>query len=177
VAIYELGTRIPDLGPRVFIAETAAVIGDVQLGEECSVWFGAVVRGDYLPIRVGARTNIQDNAILHITSDRAATTVGHDVTVGHAAILHGCTVGSFCLIGMASVVLDGAVIGDESLVAAGSLVTPGTQIPPRSFVLGRPAKVTRAVRDEELASIHRSAAHYVRYGQEFAASCRRLDRP
>jgi carbonic anhydrase/acetyltransferase-like protein (isoleucine patch superfamily) len=177
MAVYELGATRPVLGASVFIAESAAVIGDVHLGEACSVWFGAVLRGDFLPIRIGARTNVQDNAVLHITSDRAATTVGEDVTVGHSVILHGCTIGSSCLIGMGSVVLDGAVIGDESLVAAGSLVTPGFLVAPRSFALGRPAKVVRAVRPEELAMIRASAQSYVRHAQTFASGCRRVSGP
>jgi carbonic anhydrase/acetyltransferase-like protein (isoleucine patch superfamily) len=175
MAVYRLGATRPLLGASVFVADSAAVIGDVHVGEDSSVWFGAVLRGDYFPIRIGARTNIQDNAVLHITSGRAATTVGDDVTVGHGAILHGCTVGSSCLVGMSSVVLDGAVVGDESFIAAGSLLTPGTVIPPRSFVLGRPAKVIRAVRDEELAAIRTSARHYVGYAHAFAADCQRVD--
>jgi carbonic anhydrase/acetyltransferase-like protein (isoleucine patch superfamily) len=175
VALYELGAIRPARGHSVFVADSAAVIGDVQLGDECSVWFGAVLRGDFLPIRIGARTNIQDNAVIHITSDRAATTVGADVTVGHSVILHGCSIGSSCLVGMGSIVLDGAVIGDESLIAAGSLVTPGTVVAPRSFVLGRPAKVVRAVRLDEIASIRASAQNYVRFARTFDAGCKRID--
>jgi carbonic anhydrase/acetyltransferase-like protein (isoleucine patch superfamily) len=175
MAVYQLGAARPLLAASVFVAESAAVIGDVHVDEGSSVWFGAVVRGDYFPIRIGARTNIQDNAVLHITSGRAATTVGDDVTVGHGAILHGCSVGSSCLVGMASVVLDGAVIGEQSFIAAGSLVAPGTVIPPRSFALGRPAKVIRPVRDDELVLIQTSARNYVRYAQTFAADCERVD--
>jgi gamma-carbonic anhydrase len=174
MAIYELDAMRPTFGRDVFVADSAAVIGDVQVGDECSLWFGAVLRGDFFPIRIGARTNIQDNAVVHITSDRAATTVGDDVTVGHAAILHGCTVGHACLIGMASIVLDGAVIGDESFVAAGSLVTPATIVAPRSFVLGRPAKVIRAVREAEITAIRESAQNYVRYARAFQTGCRRV---
>ena len=125
----------------------------MHLGDEASVWFGAVLRGDYMPIRIGARTNIQDNAVVHITvRGSRATTLGDDVTVGHAAIIHGCTIGDRCLIGMGSIVLDGAVVGEGSFVAAGSLVTPGTVIPPRSFVMGRPAKVIRPVNDRRPGS-------------------------
>ena len=115
MAVYELSGVRPALGRDVFVAESASVIGDVHLGDEASVWFGAVLRGDYFPIRVGARTNIQDNCVVHITADRAATTVGDDVTVGHGVTLHGCTVGDRCLVGMGSIVLDGAVLGEESL--------------------------------------------------------------
>jgi carbonic anhydrase/acetyltransferase-like protein (isoleucine patch superfamily) len=175
MAVYGLGPSKPLLAASVFVAESAAVIGDVHVGDDSSIWFGAVLRGDYFPIRIGARTNVQDNAVLHITSGRAATTVGDDVTVGHGAILHGCTVGSSCLVGMATVILDGAVVGEQSLIAAGSLVAPGTVIPPRSFALGRPAKVLRAVRDDELALIQTSARNYVGYAQAFGAACHRLD--
>jgi carbonic anhydrase/acetyltransferase-like protein (isoleucine patch superfamily) len=177
MAIYELSGLRPTLGRDVFVAEGASVIGDVHLGDEASVWFGAVLRGDYFPIRVGARTNIQDNCVVHITADRAATTVGDDVTVGHGAILHGCTVGDRCLVGMGSIVLDGAVVGEESFIAAGSLVTPGTVIPPRSFVVGRPATVRRPVTSEDLAWIRDAARVYAGYAREFRTGLRRVDHP
>src|SRR5579859_1654371 len=137
MAVYELAGVVPVLGRDVWIAETATVIGDVVLGEQANIWFGAVVRGDYMPIRIGARTNVQDNAVVHITHETAKTTIGDDVTVGHGALVHGATVGNLCLIGMGAIVLDGAVIGEGSFVAAGTLVTPGTNFPPRSFVMGR----------------------------------------
>jgi carbonic anhydrase/acetyltransferase-like protein (isoleucine patch superfamily) len=166
--IYELAGVRPTLGQGVFVAESAAVIGDVHLGDGASVWFGAVLRGDYYPIRVGARSNLQDNVVVHITAGHAATTLGDDVTVGHSAILHGCTVGSRVLVGMGSVVLDGAVIG------AGSLVTPRTVIPPGSFVLGRPARAVRPVRPEDTAAIHDGARLYAGYAQDFLAGCKRV---
>ncbi len=172
--LYRFKGQSPTLGADVFVAENATVIGDVHLGDEASVWFGVVVRGDYFPIRIGARTNVQDNAVLHITRDLAATTLGDDVTVGHSAIIHGCTVGHRCLIGMGSVVLDGAVIGDDSFVAAGSLVTPRKVFPPRSFIRGRPATLARPVNDEELAWISASAASYVAYARDFRADCARI---
>jgi carbonic anhydrase/acetyltransferase-like protein (isoleucine patch superfamily) len=175
MALYELAGVRPTVGRGVFVAENATVIGDVHLGDEASVWFGAVLRGDYFPIRIGARSNVQDNTVVHITADRAATTVGDDVTVGHAAILHGCTVGNRCLVGMGSIVLDGAVVGDDSFIAAGSLVTPGTVIPPRSFVLGRPAKVVRAVKDTDTEWIRSAAVLYSGYARDFLAGCRRID--
>jgi carbonic anhydrase/acetyltransferase-like protein (isoleucine patch superfamily) len=139
----------------------------VVLGEASSVWFGCIVRGDVFPIRVGARTNIQDACILHVTGGRSKTTVGDDVTLGHRVLLHGCTVGSRVLVGMGTIVLDDAVIGDDCVIAAGSLVTPRTVIPPRSFVLGRPARVQRAVRDDELAGIVESSRLYVEYGRSY----------
>lgn len=172
--LYELKGVAPRLGRDVFVAEGARVIGDVHLGGEASVWFGAVLRGDYMPVRVGARTNIQDNAVVHITSEESATTVGDDVTVGHAAIIHGCTIGDGCLIGMGSIVLDGAVVGEGSFVAAGSLVTPGTVIAPRSFVMGRPARVIRPATDRDLAVIREAAARYVQYAREFQSACKRV---
>jgi gamma-carbonic anhydrase len=176
MSLYELDKTAPTLGRDVFVADGARVIGDVELGDEASIWFGAVVRGDYMPIRVGARTNIQDNAVLHITAGDAATTLGDDVTIGHAAIIHGCTIESRCLIGMGSIVLDGAVVGEESFVAAGSLVTPGTIIPRRSFVIGRPAKVVRTASDRDIAVVREAAARYVTYAREFRERCRRVER-
>ncbi|MGH7271919.1 MAG: gamma carbonic anhydrase family protein, partial [Polyangiaceae bacterium] len=112
--LYEIGNLRPTLGRNVFVADGARVIGDVTLGDEAGIWFNAVLRGDYMPIRIGARSNIQDGAIVHITAGLAGTTLGDDVTVGHAAIIHGCTIGNLCLVGMGSVVLDGATVGDES---------------------------------------------------------------
>src|ERR1700744_667141 len=160
MAIYELKGVRPLLGRDVFVAEGARVIGDVHLGDGASVWFNAVLRGDYMPIRVGARTNIQDNAVVHISSGTHGATIGDDVTVGHSAIIHACTVGNDCLVGMGSIVLDGAVVGDQSFIAAGSLVTPWTVIPPRSFVRGRPAKVARAVSERDLAWLREAASRY-----------------
>jgi carbonic anhydrase/acetyltransferase-like protein (isoleucine patch superfamily) len=172
--LYELLGVRPVVGRGVFVADTAAVIGDVHLGDECGVWFGAVLRGDYFPIRVGARSNVQDNAVVHITAGQAATTIGEDVTIGHAAIIHGCTIEDRCLVGMGSTVLDGAVVGADSFVAAGSLVTPGTVIPPGSFVLGRPARVKRAVTDADREWIREAARLYVGYARDFAEGCKRL---
>ena len=131
----------PVLGRGVFLAETCAVIGDVEIGDETSIWYGTVIRGDVMPIRIGARTSVQDNTVVHVTAGRYGTTIGNDCTIGHGAIIHACTVEDFCLIGMGAIVLDGARIGRGSLVGAGALVTPGTDIPPGSLVIGSPAKV------------------------------------
>jgi len=174
MGLYALGDLVPTLGRDVFVADSAAVIGDVHLGDEASVWFGAVLRGDYFPIRVGARTNVQDNVVVHITADQAATTIGDDVTIGHAAVIHGCTIGNRCLIGMGSIVLDGAVVGEDSFVAAGSLVAPGTIVPARSFVLGRPAKVKRPAEPRELEWIRTAAALYAGYARDFRTKSRRV---
>jgi carbonic anhydrase/acetyltransferase-like protein (isoleucine patch superfamily) len=170
--IYELSGVRPVLGKDVFVAPNATVIGDVHLGDEAGVWFGAVLRGDYYPIRIGARTNIQDNSVVHITASDAATSIGDDVTVGHAAIIHGCTIGDRCLVGMGSIVLDGAVVGDDCFIAAGSLVTPGTHIPAQSFVMGRPARVVRAASDKDIEWIAHASRVYVEYARTFRTSCK-----
>ena len=159
----------PALGKGVFVAETAAVIGDVVIGDESSIWYGTVVRGDVMPIRIGARTSIQDNTVIHVTSDFSGTTIGNDCTIGHAAIIHACTVEDFCLVGMGSILLDGARIGTGSLVGAGALVTPGTDIPPGSLVIGSPAKVKRALNDKEREQIRYGAEHYVELTRRYLA--------
>ncbi|MGI6656687.1 MAG: gamma carbonic anhydrase family protein [Desulfobulbus sp.] len=159
----------PALGSGCWVAPTATLIGDAILEEDVSLWFGVVVRGDVHRIRIGARTNIQDLSLLHITQHEGAerdnqnghpTLIGSDVTVGHRVILHGCTVGDRCLIGMGAIILDGAVIGDESLVGAGALVTPGKRFPPRSVLMGTPAKVIREVSDDEVRGFLDSARRY-----------------
>ncbi len=152
--------RAPVLPEAYYIAETAAVIGDVTLGEQASIWFGAVLRGDIEPIVVGARSNIQDNSVAH-TSRSYPVLLGEDVTVGHNAILHGCKVGNNCLIGMGAVLLDGCEIGENCIVGAGSLVPQGRSIPPGSLAVGSPAKVIRALSREDFAKIRRFADRYV----------------
>lgn len=160
--ILDFEGKTPQLGRGVWVAPGAVVLGDVVMGEDCNVWYNAVIRGDVFHIRIGARTNIQDLAMLHVTTDRFATIIGDDVTVGHKAMLHGCTIGNNCLIGMNAVVLDEVVIGENCLVAAGSVVTPRTIVPPNSVVMGNPAVVRRPVTPEEIAGFQRSAHHYVR---------------
>ncbi|MFT3699368.1 MAG: gamma carbonic anhydrase family protein [Kofleriaceae bacterium] len=161
--------KTPQLGSNVFIAETSAVIGDTIIGDESSVWYGTVLRGDVMPIRVGARTSIQDNAVVHVTSGVSGTTIGSDCTIGHSAIIHACTIEDECLIGMGSIILDRAVIGRGSLVGAGALVTPGTIIPPGSLVLGSPAKVKRPIDDREREQIVFGAKHYVELARQYLA--------
>jgi gamma-carbonic anhydrase len=168
MTVFALKGVVPTIGRGAFVAPNASVIGDVVLGDESSVWFGTVLRGDVFPIRIGARTNVQDQTVVHVTGGEAATSVGDDVTVGHMAVLHGCTVGNRCLIGMASVVLDGAIIEDDCLVAAGSLVPPRMRIPSRSLVMGRPAKVVRGLGAADLAYIRHAGALYVGYAKDFA---------
>lgn len=165
--IYQHEEHVPQLGNDVFVAPNAVVLGDVILGDESSVWFGVTVRGDVFPIRIGARTNIQDGSVVHVTNGRSATTVGDDVTVGHMALLHGCTVGDRALVGMGSIVLDDAVIGADAIVGAGSLVPPGMKIPPRVLVLGRPAKIIRELTDEDLVWTRAAGSLYVQYARTF----------
>jgi carbonic anhydrase/acetyltransferase-like protein (isoleucine patch superfamily) len=177
MAVYSHHDIAPLLGRGVFLAPNATVIGDVHLGDESSVWFGAVIRGDVFPIRFGARTNVQDGSVVHVTGGQAATTVGDDVTIGHMVLLHGCTVGHRCLIGMGSVILDGAEIGDDCLVAAGSLVPPRMKIPARSMVVGRPAKRLREVNDADLTMIREGARLYVEYARTFLSGAVKLVAP
>jgi carbonic anhydrase/acetyltransferase-like protein (isoleucine patch superfamily) len=153
-----------------FIADSAEVIGDVELAEDTSVWFGSIVRADVNVIRIGRGTNIQDGTIMHVNRRGQPTILGDFVTVGHAARLHGCRIADHCLIGISAVVLDGAEVGEESLVAAGSLVAPGTKIPPRSFVIGSPAKVRRSVDEADLDLIRRSARNYIELKNEYRTS-------
>src|SRR5438128_79893 len=133
----------PRLGARVFIAENAAVIGQVEIGDDSSIWYGTVVRGDIHYIRIGARTNIQDNSVLHVEVDTGPTVVGDEVTIGHSATVHGCTIGNGALIGIGALVLSHSVVGEQALIGAGAVVTEGMEVPPRTLVLGVPGRVKR----------------------------------
>ncbi|KIH77451.1 Carbonic anhydrase or acetyltransferase, isoleucine patch superfamily [Geoalkalibacter ferrihydriticus] len=166
----------PHLEGEVFIDDSARIIGDVRIGHQSSVWFNVVVRGDVNHIRIGERTNIQDGSVVHVSHKTHPTFLGNDVTVGHNVTLHGCTIGDRCLIGIGAIVLDGAVIGDDCLVAAGSLIAPGTQIPPGHLVLGSPARVKRALSDEERAHLKTSAENYVGYMQQYFSLLRDQER-
>jgi len=159
--------QTPRVHPTVFIADDAFVIGDVEIDEDSSVWFGSVIRGDVNYIRIGARTNIQDHTVIHVNSGTHPTILEDEITVGHRVTLHGCYVESGSLIGIGSVLLDGVRIGRESLVAAGSLVTPNSQIPPRSMVMGAPARVKRELTDEELEHLRHSWQHYVELKNQY----------
>jgi carbonic anhydrase/acetyltransferase-like protein (isoleucine patch superfamily) len=163
----------PTIAASAFIEETAVVIGDVVIGEESSVWFHAVVRGDVHSIRIGRRTNIQDLSVLHVTHDTHPTVLGDDVTVGHHVVLHGCTIKDRVLIGMGALIMDGAVIGEDCVVGAGALVTERTIVPPKSVILGAPAKVKRPVTEAELAWIRESAQNYVKYARQYLADPRK----
>ncbi|MBO6936859.1 MAG: gamma carbonic anhydrase family protein [Deltaproteobacteria bacterium] len=155
------GEHEPQIAADVYIAPGAAIIGDVALGAESSVWFNTTIRGDVQPIRIGARTSIQDNSVIHATDGWAPTLVGEDCVVGHGVILHGCTLGNRVLVGMGTIILDAAKIGDDVLIGAGSLVTARTEIPSGTLVMGRPAKVKRELTDAERESIQLGAVHYV----------------
>jgi len=166
----------PQVGKGGWVAPNATLIGDAVLGEDVSLWFGVIVRGDVHRIRIGARTNIQDLCLLHITqhtgekrddADGHPTIIGSECTVGHRVILHGCTVGDLCLIGMGAIILDGAEIGRESIVGAGSVVTPGKKFPPRSLIMGTPAKVVREVSEAQVEEMQASWRRYVALKNEY----------
>ena len=159
--------RSPRLGREVYVSDTAAVVGDVTLGDGASIWFGASLRGDVHWIEVGARSNVQDNATVHVSRGTHPCRIGEGVTVGHNAVVHGCTIEDDVLIGMGAVVLDGAVIGAGSLVGAGALVTMNTRVPPRSLVIGSPARVVRQLTEDEVERNRANALHYVRMSRMY----------
>jgi carbonic anhydrase/acetyltransferase-like protein (isoleucine patch superfamily) len=160
---------LPTLGRDVYVAPNATLIGKIVIGDESSVWFGSVLRGDVGSIIIGARTNIQDLTMVHMTGGVSDTRVGDDVTVGHTVILHGCDVGHRCLVGMGSILLDEVVVGDECVVAAGSLLPPRMVVPARSLVMGRPARVVRPVKESELRMGTEGAKHYVENARRYRA--------
>lgn len=168
MALYSIGDLAPSISPTAWIAPSADLIGDVRLGNRCSVWFGAVIRADNTPIILGDETNFQDGAIGH-SDPGAPLTLGARVTVGHQAILHGCTIGDEALIGMGARVLNGAVIGSQCIVGAGALVTEGKEFEPRSLIVGSPARAVRSLSDEQVALLKLSAAHYAEKAARYAA--------
>ncbi len=153
----------PVWGEDCFVAPNATLVGDVVIGRHSSVWFNAVLRGDVMPIRIGDECNLQDGVIVHGTFNKAATNIGHRVSIGHGAILHGCTIGDEVLVGMGALVMDGARVGANCLLGAGTLVTEGVQIPAGSLVLGRPGKVVRSLRADEIEKLKQSADNYLLY--------------
>jgi len=160
----------PRLGARVFVAENATLIGDVDLGDDCSIWYGAVLRGDVHSIRIGPRTNIQDNCVLHVTNGTHPIDIAEEVTIGHGVIAHGCVIGRGALIGMGSRVLDGARVGELALIGAGALVGEGMEIPPRTLAVGVPAKVKRDLRMDEIARLEQSWRYYIEYKEKYLSS-------
>lgn len=157
----------PVVAPSVYIAPSADVMGDVVIGEESSVWFQCVIRGDVHRIRIGSRTNIQDHSMLHVTRKTAPLTVGDEVTVGHRVLLHGCTIGSRVLVGMGAVVMDQVEVADDCVIGAGALLTQGKHFPSKSLIVGSPAKVVRPLKPEEIAFLKKSADNYVKDAKEY----------
>ncbi|HET8612251.1 MAG TPA: gamma carbonic anhydrase family protein [Sphingomonas sp.] len=171
--LYALDGIAPAIAPGAWIAPSAELIGDVRLGEGASVWFGVVIRADNGPIIIGARTNIQDGAVLH-SDPESPLAIGAGVTVGHKAILHGCTIGDGCLVGMGATVLNDAVIGEQCLIGAGALVTEGKRFEPRQLLVGAPARAARALDEAALAGLRRSAEIYTEKARRYAAGLEQL---
>lgn len=170
--LIPLGHLLPVAPSSAFIAPGAAVIGEVALGEDASIWFGAVLRGDVNRIRVGARSNLQDGTVVHGNEGGESVEIEDEVTVGHRAILHGCRLDRRCLVGMGAVVLDGVSVGEEAMVAAGAVVPPGFRAPPRVLVRGVPGRVVRPLTDAEIAQLADSAARYVALKNRYLAAAR-----
>lgn len=159
--------KTPEIASSAYIDDSAHVIGDVIIGEESSVWFNATIRGDVNYIRIGARTNIQDSSVLHVTKGTHPLFIGNEVTVGHNVTLHGCIIKDRCLIGMGAIVLDGAEVGEDSIVGAGALIKEGMRVKPRTLVVGVPAREVRQLSDEEVQRIKTSAGNYIDYMSEY----------
>jgi carbonic anhydrase/acetyltransferase-like protein (isoleucine patch superfamily) len=158
---------MPRVHPTAYIDASAQVIGDVEIGEESSVWMCVVIRGDVHRIRIGRRSNVQDGTVVHGMKDTHPTTIGDEVTIGHGAMVHGCTIEDRCLIGMGAVLLNGVRIGTGSIVAAGTLLPEGTDVPPRSLVMGAPGRVKRTLGDSDVAEIQMYADRYVGYRRDY----------
>lgn len=173
MALYSIGAHKPHLGDGVYVSESADVIGQVFLGDNSSVWFNSVVRGDINVITIGENTNIQDLSVLHVF-EKLPLTVGSGVTVGHKVTLHACEISNNCLIGMGAIVLDGTVIGEASVVAAGSVCPPGKVYPAKSLIMGNPAKVVRELTDEEVERYSNHFKNYVEAKNSFLKDCKKL---
>lgn len=164
--ILNFKDKQPHIDTTCFIAPSADIIGEVVVGKASSVWFNATVRGDVASIHIGEGSNIQDNTVIHVSTD-VPVSIGNHVTIGHAVIIHSCTIGDGCLIGMGSTILDGAVLAEETLVGAASLIPPGKTYPPRSLVMGSPAKFIRILTEEELREMRENARHYEQASAEY----------
>ena len=173
MAIYQLDDQIPRIAASAWVADTAQVIGHIELGEDSSVWFACVLRGDNELMRIGARCNVQDGSILH-SDPGSPLTLADGVSVGHQVMLHGCTIGEGSLVGIQAVVLNGARIGKYCLVGAGALVTEGKEFPEGSMILGSPAKVVRMLTNEQIVGLKRISAHYVENARRFRVGLHRL---
>jgi carbonic anhydrase/acetyltransferase-like protein (isoleucine patch superfamily) len=167
---------LPKVHPSAYIDRSAQVIGDVEIGEESSVWMNVVIRGDVNIVRIGNKTNIQDGTVIHVMRGTHATRIGHEVTVGHAAVLHGCTVQDRCLIGMGALLLNGVEIGEDSIVAAGTLVPEEKKFPARSLLMGRPAVLKRKLTEDEIASIRDYAQRYIGYRKDYMPAAAKASR-
>ena len=168
--ILPFADHVPRIDPRAWIADNAVIIGDVEIAAEASIWFGCVLRGDVGPIRIGARSNVQDLTCLHTTGGLSQVVVGEEVTVGHRCVLHGCQIRDRALVGMGSVLLDNAVLGEQSVLGAGSLLTARTVIPPRTLAMGRPAKAVREANEAELRLGIDGAAVYLALSKVYGAT-------
>ena len=153
----------PVIGEKVFLADNARLIGDVEVGDDSSIWYNVTIRGDVMPIRIGKEVNVQDGTVIHGTYQKYGTTLHDRVTIGHLVMLHGCEVGKATLVGMGSILMDGVKVGDHCLIGAGTLLTEGTVIPPRSLVVGRPGVVKRELTDKEVELLEKSADNYLLY--------------
>lgn len=169
--LHSFNNRLPKVSENVFMAEGSHIIGDVTLGKSCSIWFGAVLRGDDNYIIVGEGSNIQDNCVVHVTRDTNPTIIGNNVTIGHSAIIHGAEIGDNCLIGMGAIVMDGCRIGNNTIIAAGSLIPGGKEIPSGVLCMGSPAKVIREITEEERIKIKSSAEHYMKVVEGYNDKC------
>lgn len=165
--IRPFGGTPPRIDPSALVLDGALVLGDVEVGPDSSIWFGAILRGDVNRITIGARTNLQDQTVVHVSRGTHPTVVGDDVTVGHRVTLHGCTVHDRCLVGIGAIVMDGAVVGPDAIVGAGALVPPGMVVPPGTLVVGTPARVRRDITAEERAHLLDSARRYVEYARQY----------
>ncbi len=174
MALYQLGEHAPRIHETAWVAASAEVIGQVELSEYASVWFGVVVRGDVAPIRIGRNSNVQDNSVLHADPGQPLV-IGENVTIGHQVMLHGCTIGDGALIGIQAVVLNGATIGRNCIVGAGAVVTEGKSFPDGTLILGAPAKAVRELTPEQLVSLRAGASHYVENARRFRTQLKKID--
>ena len=165
IKLFPYIDKFPKLGKNVFLAPGVKIVGEVEIGNDSSIWYNTVIRGDVNFIKIGKMTNVQDSSMLHVTNGKFPLIIGDNVTIGHSVVLHGCILKDLCLIGMGAVVLDGAVIEEKSLVAAGAVVIPGFVVPTGKLVAGVPGKIIRELKKEELEDLEKSAESYVRYAQ------------
>ena len=165
--ILPVKEHFPEIGENCYLAENATIVGDVILGSQCSVWFGAVIRGDVTSIRIGHSTNIQDGAVIHCTYQKAATTIGDNVSIGHRAIVHGCTIRNNVLVGMGAIVMDGAVVGENTIIAAGAVVLEGSICEPGYLYAGVPARRVKPLTEEQVKNLGRTSLNYIKYASWF----------